>query len=73
MYVWKENLYIRKCISGAAYIYLDSKLLFSMGTFDSFLSGLGRNQFTCCSAQTAHKPVETSLTKQTTEAKSLLS
>ena len=36
------------------------KLLFSFGTFDSFLAGLGRNRVyrACCSAQTVHKPVQ---------------
>ena len=51
-------------------------LLFSFGTFDSFLVGLGRNQVylysACCSTQTAHKPVSSSSAKQTTGAKSLL-
>ena len=37
------------------------------------MDGLGRNQVygACYSAQTAHEPVETSLAKQTTGAKSL--
>jgi len=44
------------------YIYWDSKLLailFSFGTLDFFLAGLGRKQVysACCSDQMAHKLV----------------
>ena len=50
-------------------------LLFSFGTFDSFLAVLVRNQVyvAYCSAETAHKPVLTSSEKQKTGNKSLLS
>ena len=48
------------------YIFQDSavgpKLLFRFGTFNSFLADLDRNRVydACCSAQTAHKPVQQS-------------
>ena len=44
---------------------LDSET-FSFGTFNSLLAGLDRNWVngTCCSVQTAHKPVKTSAAKQ---------
>ena len=53
------------------YYRLDSKTLatsylpYSFGTFDSFLTGQGRNHVygACCSAQTDHKTVSTSSAK----------
>ena len=40
-------------------------ILHSLGTFDSFLTGQGRNHVysACCSVQTDHKPVSTSSEK----------
>ena len=45
--------------------------VYSFATFDSFMSGLDRNQVysACCSAQTAPKKVLISLAKQTTDAR----
>ena len=45
----------------AQYIYIrtvSSYLLYSFGTFNSFLTGVGRNRVyvACCSAQAVHKP-----------------
>ena len=58
----------KKTGNSPQYIYQDSKLQalpFSFGTFDSFLSGIGRNRVysACCSASTTLKPVSTSLAK----------
>ena len=62
-------------LSSLGHIVLPPQLLFSFGTFDSFLAGLDRNWVygVCCSAQMAHKSVQTSSAKQATDAKSLLS
>ena len=73
-FAWQLNFvpsFSRNSFNSICIWTVRAQLLFSFGTLDSFLSGLGRNWLSnaCGSAQMARKSVWISWAKQTTSAK----
>ena len=70
--LYKTDIYVYRLDSktlGRSYIFA------LVNTFDSFMAGLGRNRVgrAFCSAQKAHKPVQTGSAKQAIGFRNLLS